>query len=76
MQNKPTTKAELLGIVNTNLESVINELFDEMHGLCETESGDIYPEQTIALSQLQTSLANLITAQVWQNMPESDTTEG
>ena len=50
------------------LEDRINDLFIDIHGEFDTESGDITPTQSFELSDLQEKMAKLITKQVHQNL--------
>ena len=50
------------------LEDRINDLFIDIHGEFDTESGDITPTQSFELSDLQEKIAKLITKQVHQNL--------
>lgn len=50
------------------LENRISDLFFDIHGEFDTESGDITPTQQFELSDLQEKMAKLITKQVHQNL--------
>ena len=50
------------------LEDKINDLFFDIHGEFDTESGDITPGQSFELGDLQEKMAKLISKQVHQNL--------
>lgn len=50
----------------------LDEVFTLIHKEAGTTSGDIAPEQAIELDEIELQLSKLITAQVWQNLPESN----
>lgn len=50
----------------------LDEVFTTLHMEAGTSSGDIAPEQAIELDEIELQLSKLITAQVWQNLPESN----
>jgi len=50
------------------LEDRINDLFVDVHGEFDTESGDITPGQQFELNSLQEKMAKIIAEQVHQNL--------
>ena len=50
------------------LEDRIDDLFIDIHGEFDTESGDITPTQSFELSDMKEKMAKLITKQVHQNL--------
>lgn len=62
------TEKEIYNYALKLIDDKINEIFVDVHQEFNTISGDITPEQTGKLDELQKKLANLITKQVSQNL--------
>ena len=63
-----TTEDEIYNYALKLIDDKINDVFIDTHQEFDTESGDITPDQTAMLDNLQKKIAKLIAKQVHQNL--------
>lgn len=68
MEKTAKNMEKLTEIASGKFEEMLDRLFEQMHEIAQTRSGDIDPMQVVEMNELSQQMVKLIVAQVWQNL--------
>lgn len=66
------SKEQIKDKIKYMVGNAVDAMFYAIHQIAKTKSGDIAPEQQFKLDEIKDQLIELMTEQVWQNLPSAD----